>query len=163
MNTHRSCRSFSSDWTPGEVMQYNLRCNRNISEKMTKKDFVYDIRPPVQSSRKLEEGKYPIIVPLQLRRKQTSDSKLPQYTVISEKKNFDENDSSTNLPKQRVLRFECNFCHEQLATFHSLSTHVKSHRRSYCKHCYWILLDKETMEEHMESNHRIDSGIISNM
>ena len=34
-------------------MKYNLRCNRNISEKMTKKDFVYDIRPPIQSSRKV--------------------------------------------------------------------------------------------------------------
>ncbi|KOC67753.1 hypothetical protein WH47_11154 [Habropoda laboriosa] len=163
MNTHQNCRSSSSDWTSGEAMQYNLRCNRNISEKMTKKDFVYDIRPPVQCSRKLDEGKYPIVLPLQLRRKQNSDSKLPQYTVISEKKKFDENDDSMNLSKQRVSRFECNFCHEQLATLLSLSTHIKFHRRQYCKYCYWILLDKETMEEHMESTHRIDPGIISNI
>ncbi|XP_076652151.1 uncharacterized protein LOC143358697 [Halictus rubicundus] len=69
----------------GDAIKYNLRCNRNISEKMTKKDFVYDIRPPNQSIRKFEEGKYPVVLPLQLRRKQSSDSRAPQYTVILEK------------------------------------------------------------------------------
>ncbi|XP_076756952.1 uncharacterized protein LOC143427033 isoform X2 [Xylocopa sonorina] len=77
-------------------MKYNLRCNRNISEKMTKKDFVYDIRPPIQSSRKLEEGKYPIVVPLQLRRKPNMDSKVPRYTVISEKDNYKNDNNVIN-------------------------------------------------------------------
>lgn len=52
MNSHQSYRNSPTNWTLGDAMKYNLRCNRNISEKMTKKDFVYDIRPPIQSSRK---------------------------------------------------------------------------------------------------------------
>ena len=28
--------------------KYNLRCNRSVSEKMMKKDFIYDIRRPIQ-------------------------------------------------------------------------------------------------------------------
>lgn len=27
---------------------YNLRCNRSVSEKMLKEDFVYDMRRPLQ-------------------------------------------------------------------------------------------------------------------
>ncbi|XP_076756951.1 uncharacterized protein LOC143427033 isoform X1 [Xylocopa sonorina] len=138
-------------------MKYNLRCNRNISEKMTKKDFVYDIRPPIQSSRKLEEGKYPIVVPLQLRRKPNMDSKVPRYTVISEKDNYKNDNNVINLSDERVSKFECNFCHEQIATLLSLSTHIKFHRQRYCKYCYWILLENETMEEHIDNIHRIDS------
>ncbi|XP_033319891.1 uncharacterized protein LOC117240660 [Bombus vosnesenskii] len=137
-------------------MKYNLRCNRNISEKMTKKDFVYDIRPPIQSSRKLEEGKYPIVLPLQLRKKHSTDSKMPQYSVISEKNDYNQNNDEMNLSEQRALKFECNFCHEQIATLLSLSTHIKFHRRRYCKYCYWILPENETMKEHIESTHRID-------
>ncbi|XP_020722865.2 uncharacterized protein LOC110119983 [Bombus terrestris] len=143
----------------GEAMKYNLRCNRNISEKMTKKDFVYDIRPPIQSSRKLEEGKYPIVLPLQLRKKHSTDSKMPQYSVISEKNDYNSNDDEMNLSEQRALKFECNFCHEQIATLLSLSTHIKFHRRRYCKYCYWILPENETMKEHIESTHRIDPGM----
>lgn len=36
-----------------DVSKYNLRCNRNLSEKMTKKDFIYDIRTPTQTMRKV--------------------------------------------------------------------------------------------------------------
>ncbi|GAB1866988.1 hypothetical protein CAJAP_08067 [Camponotus japonicus] len=68
-----------------DVSKYNLRCNRNVSEKMTKKDFIYDIRTPAQTMKKFEIQKQPIILPIQLRRKQTTSSKMPQYTVISEK------------------------------------------------------------------------------
>ncbi|KZC08898.1 PREDICTED: uncharacterized protein LOC107186965 [Dufourea novaeangliae] len=163
MSTHQSCRNNSlADTMPGDVIKYNLRCNRNISEKMTKKDFVYDIRPPHQSARKLEEGKYPVVLPLQLRRRQSSDSRLPQYTVISEKNNLGGDGDATNLSEQRPLGFECNICREQIATLLSLSTHVKSHRRAYCKYCYWILLENETMEEHIETNHRIDPSTAAN-
>ncbi|XP_017888797.1 zinc finger and BTB domain-containing protein 41-like [Ceratina calcarata] len=158
MNAHRNRKNSPSDATSGEAMKYNLRCNRNISEKMTKKDFVYDIRPPLQSSRKLEEGKYPIVLPLQLRRKQ-GDSKMPQYTVISEKSSGNENSEATNVSQRPLLRFECNFCHEQIATLLSLSTHIKFHRRKYCKYCYWILLENETMEEHVKNVHRTDLKI----
>ncbi|XP_043786158.1 uncharacterized protein LOC122711434 [Apis laboriosa] len=163
MNTHQSYRNSPTNWTLGDAMKYNLRCNRNISEKMTKKDFVYDIRPPIQSSRKLEEGKYPIVLPLQLRKKQSTDSKVPQYAVISEKNNYNENVNTINISGQRTLKFECNFCHEQIATLLSLSTHVKCHRRRYCKYCYWILSGNETMEKHLEDTHRIDPGITTNI
>lgn len=57
------------------------------------------------------------------------------------------------------MKFECNFCHEQIATLLSLSTHIKFHRRRYCKYCYWILPENETMKEHIESTHRIDPGM----
>lgn len=36
-----------------DASKYNLRCNRNVSEKMTKKDFIYDIRTPAQTMRKV--------------------------------------------------------------------------------------------------------------
>lgn len=36
-----------------DASKYNLRCNRNISEKMTKKDFIYDIPTPMQTVRKV--------------------------------------------------------------------------------------------------------------
>ncbi|XP_054011937.1 uncharacterized protein LOC128894298 [Hylaeus anthracinus] len=159
MNTHQGCRNSSADSMSGDATKYNLRCNRNISEKMTKKDFVYDIRPPIQSSRKLEEGKLPIVLPLQLRRKQTADSKVPQYTVISEKSDVGGSGDATNISEQRPLGFECNFCREQIATLLSLSTHVKFHRRRYCKYCYWIIMENETMNDHIVSVHRIDPGI----
>lgn len=45
----------------------------------------------------LEEGKYPVVLPLQLRKKQCTDSKMPQYTVISEKNEYDENDDGINV------------------------------------------------------------------
>nr|XP_031830205.1 uncharacterized protein LOC116425974 [Nomia melanderi] len=156
MNTHESCKKSSRSPMSGDASKYNLRCNRNISEKMSKKDFVYDIRPPNQSFRKFETGKYPVVLPLQLRRKQNSDSKAPQYTVITEKNDNGGGGDATNLSEQRPLGFECNFCREQIATLLSLSTHVKFHRRAYCKYCYWILLENETMEKHVETNHRID-------
>lgn len=53
MNTHEGCRNSSKGPMPGDASKYNLRCNRNISEKMSKKDFVYDIRPPNQNFRKV--------------------------------------------------------------------------------------------------------------
>lgn len=36
-----------------DASKYNLRCNRNISEKMTKKDFIYDIPTAAQTMRKV--------------------------------------------------------------------------------------------------------------
>lgn len=36
-----------------DASKYNLRCNRNVSEKMTKKDFIYDIRTPAQTMKKV--------------------------------------------------------------------------------------------------------------
>ncbi|TGZ53618.1 Uncharacterized protein DBV15_11064 [Temnothorax longispinosus] len=75
-----------------DASKYNLRCNRNISEKMTKKDFIYDIPTPVQTMRKYVEikirnlqfeiQKQPIIL---LRRKEAAGTRMPHYTVISEK------------------------------------------------------------------------------
>ncbi|CAD1468181.1 unnamed protein product [Heterotrigona itama] len=117
------------------------------------------IRHSSTDSKFQKEGKYPVVLPLQLRKKQCTDSKMPQYTVISEKNDYNENDDGMNFSEQRALRFECNFCHEQIATLLSLSTHIKFHRRTYCKYCYWILPENETMEEHIENTHRIDSGI----
>lgn len=38
---------------PVDASKYNLRCNRNVSEKMTKKDFIYDIRTPAQTMKKV--------------------------------------------------------------------------------------------------------------
>lgn len=38
---------------PSDTFKYNLRCNRNISEKMTKKDFIYDIPAPFQAVRRV--------------------------------------------------------------------------------------------------------------
>ncbi|XP_029049629.1 uncharacterized protein LOC114879157 [Osmia bicornis bicornis] len=163
MNTHQDWRNSLTDSSSGDAVKYNLRCNRNISEKMTKKDFVYDIRPPIQSTRKLEEIKQPIVLSLQLRKKENSDSKVPQYAVISERDKHAGSGDAFNLSEQRSLRFECNFCHEQIATLLSLSTHVKFHRRKYCKYCYWIPMDNETMEEHFESIHRIDSIVTTSV
>ncbi|KYN11829.1 hypothetical protein ALC57_15970 [Trachymyrmex cornetzi] len=64
-----------------DVSKYNLRCNRNISEKMTKKDFIYDIPTPVQTMRKFDIQRQPIIL---LRRKDIG-TRMPHYTIISEK------------------------------------------------------------------------------
>lgn len=55
---------------------------------------------------------------------------------------------------RQALNFECNFCHEPIATLFSLSTHVKYHCQRYCKQCYWILEDGETMDKHIEEAHR---------
>lgn len=56
---------------------------------------------------------------------------------------------------RRTLGYECNFCYEPIATFLSLSTHVKFHRQRYCKMCYWILRENEIMEQHIANYHRI--------
>ncbi|XP_033223531.1 uncharacterized protein LOC117177141 [Belonocnema kinseyi] len=99
--------------------KYNLRCNRSISEKMMKKDFIYDIRRPIPT---------PIV----------------EKPIVS---------------LERILDFECNYCHEPIATLHSLSTHVKCHCANYCKVCFWILKPNETMEEHMKQFHFSESTI----
>ncbi|XP_011881290.1 PREDICTED: uncharacterized protein LOC105569434 [Vollenhovia emeryi] len=142
-----------------DASKYNLRCNRNISEKMTKKDFIYDIPTPVQTSRKLEVQKHPIIL---LRRKETS-SRMPHYSVISEKLMHDNGggDASFAAGARRVLGYVCNLCQEPIATLFSLSTHVKSHCQKYCKICYWILRENETMERHIDNRHRIVPKIVS--
>lgn len=148
----------------GDASKYNLRCNRNISEKMTKKDFIYDIRRPMQTTRKSDGQKRQMVLPIQLRRKQNSDSKMPQYTVISTKnERADGSGDAVMLPEQRVMDFECNFCHEPLATLMSLSTHVKFHCRKYCKLCYWILSEDETMNRHIQCSHQIHPDITTNL
>jgi len=53
MNAYRELDVVSTTPKLVDVSKYNLRCNRNISEKMTKKDFIYDIRTPVQTVRKV--------------------------------------------------------------------------------------------------------------
>jgi len=53
MNAYRGLDVVSTTPKLVDVSKYNLRCNRNISEKMTKKDFIYDIRTPVQTVRKV--------------------------------------------------------------------------------------------------------------
>ncbi|KAL0105693.1 hypothetical protein PUN28_015871 [Cardiocondyla obscurior] len=149
-----SCQEVASTAKLLDVSKYNLRCNRNISEKMTKKDFIYDIPTPVQT-RKFEIQKQPIIL---LRRKETT-SRIPHYTVISEKL---ANDCDANIAAdRRALRYACNLCQEQIATLFSLSTHVKFHCQKYCKICYWILRENETMEQHVCNHHRIASELIS--
>ncbi|KAG7212724.1 hypothetical protein KM043_012991 [Ampulex compressa] len=169
MNTHQAAENFQADPKAGDVSKYNLRCNRNISEKMTKKDFVYDIRRPIQATRKFEIQRRPIVLPIQLRRKQTVDSKMPQYTVISEKEEQADNMDTTalssgeQLSEERHLQFQCNFCSASIATMHSLSTHVKLHRRRYCKTCYWILEESETLEDHDEHRHRITPDATTNL
>ncbi|XP_025270462.1 uncharacterized protein LOC112639748 [Camponotus floridanus] len=142
-----------------DVSKYNLRCNRNVSEKMTKKDFIYDIRTPTQTMKKFEIQKQPIILPIQLRRKQTTNSKMPQYTVISEKLDRGDSGDATVVTDRRTLEYKCNFCHEPIATLLSLSTHVKFHCQRYCKMCYWILRENETMEQHIDNYHRVEEII----
>ena len=44
---------FSLTAKVADVSKYNLRCNRHISEKMTKKDFIYDIPRLVSCTRKV--------------------------------------------------------------------------------------------------------------
>ncbi|XP_011633703.1 uncharacterized protein LOC105424900 [Pogonomyrmex barbatus] len=136
-----------------DASKYNLRCNRNISEKMTKKDFIYNIPTCVQSTRKFEMQKQPIIL---LRRKEIGNSKMPHYTVISDKM-IDDGGSSdaTVAANRRTLKYACNLCQEPIATLLSLSTHVKFHCQKYCKICYWILRENETMERHINNHHRI--------
>lgn len=51
----------------------------------------------------LEEGKYPIVLPLQLRKKHSTDSKMPQYSVISEKNGYNQNNDEMNVSMQFVL------------------------------------------------------------
>ncbi|XP_012529262.1 uncharacterized protein LOC105832663 [Monomorium pharaonis] len=139
-----------------DVSRYNLRCNRNISEKMTKKDFIYDIPTPVQTVRKVEVQKQPIIL---LRRKEMAGSKMPHYAVIPEKLTNDSDDEV--VADRRTLKYACNLCREPIATLFSLSTHVKFHCQRYCKICYWILRENETMERHVGTRHRILPEIVS--
>ncbi|XP_043475759.1 fez family zinc finger protein erm-like [Leptopilina heterotoma] len=114
---------------------YNLRCNRSISEKMLKEDFVYDIRRPME--RKL-------VV-----------SVFCTYKFKALKKNASYKKQKNIIPEQRILNYECNICREQIATRHSLSTHVKFHCEKYCKICFWILNANETIEQHMKKFHEI--------
>lgn len=62
---------------------------------------------------------------------------------------------------RRTLRYACNLCQEPIATLFSLSTHVKSHCQRYCKICYWILRENETMERHIGKCHQIAPEITS--
>lgn len=58
----------------------------------------------------LEEGKYPIVLPLQLRKKQSTDSKVPQYAVISEKNSYNENVGTINVSNYIFNCSEYNIC-----------------------------------------------------
>lgn len=58
----------------------------------------------------LEEGKYPIVLPLQLRKKQSTDSKVPQYAVISEKNSYNENVGTINVSNYIFNCYEYNIC-----------------------------------------------------
>ncbi|XP_048516230.1 uncharacterized protein LOC105688992 [Athalia rosae] len=223
---------------PNDTSKYNLRCNRNISEKMTKKDFIYDIPAPFQAIRKERYGhqlqhqsslkksrddieclvassKNPvrlltiippqklhtytpnprsststaeriaaekrdrelaedtgkeirrqIVLPLQIRRKIGADSKLPRYVVIQTNQgNRDDFAKARHellllgdqIPERRILGHQCNYCQERIATFMSLSTHVKGHRHQrHCKICYWILKPEESMTAHIQKSHPSD-------
>ncbi|KAK0074003.1 hypothetical protein PV325_008897, partial [Microctonus aethiopoides] len=140
-----------------DFTKYNLRCNRSISEKMMKKDFIYDIRPPQMMLQKHSEMRPSVSSALSLMEKNNFKRQFSQSNV-----EFIENDLGAGdafmFHQRRKLDFECNFCHEPIATFSSLSTHVKSHWKKYCKKCYWILLDNETIEQHNYYNHKIISN-----
>ncbi|KAF7987378.1 hypothetical protein HCN44_003140 [Aphidius gifuensis] len=70
-------------------------------------------------------------------------------TILPKKKN--------NHPREtRVLHFKCNFCNEPIATRMSLSTHVKSHCREYCRICFWVVQDDESIDEHKNKQHNTD-------
>ncbi|XP_023288008.1 uncharacterized protein LOC105702694 [Orussus abietinus] len=159
----RNMEKIPANTAAGDVTKYNLRCIRNVSEKMTKKDFIYDMRRPMQCQRKFVERRRPIVLPIQLRRKQSTNSKMPQYTVISTKGEHGGSGDAILIPEKRVLGYECNFCQEPIATLLSLSTHVKFHCQKYCKICYWVLAENESMEQHVASSHRILPGISLNM
>ncbi|KAK0157107.1 hypothetical protein PV327_011388 [Microctonus hyperodae] len=64
-----------------DYTKYNLRCNRSISEKMMKKDFIYDIRPPQMMLQKYSEMRPAV---------------LPALPVI-EKNNFKRQFSQSNV------------------------------------------------------------------
>ncbi|XP_046480751.1 uncharacterized protein [Neodiprion pinetum] len=145
---------------PTDTSKYNLRCNRNISEKMTKKDFVYDIPAPFQLMRKVNEIRRQIVLPIQLRRKLGSDSKPPRYAVIPTNEGLELINESAEphadqIPERKILRFQCNYCQERLATRLSLSTHVKYHCGTYCATCFWILKPEETMTQHFQTAHQV--------
>ncbi|XP_012230910.1 uncharacterized protein [Linepithema humile] len=142
-----------------DASKYNLRCNRNISEKMTKKDFIYDIPTAAQTMRKLEIQKRPFILQIQLRRKMYANSKMPLRYIISKNIDHDGSGDATVVTNRRTLKYKCNFCHEPIATLFSLSTHVKFHCQTYCKICYWILEQNETMKQHISNCHENSPGI----
>lgn len=62
--------------------------------------FVIDALIKKEMCLQLEEGKYPIVLPLQLRKKHSTDSKMPQYSVISEKNDYNQNDDEMNVSMQ---------------------------------------------------------------
>lgn len=53
MQNMSACQEIISSTAKLDASKYNLRCNRNVSEKMTKKDFIYDIRTPAQIMKKV--------------------------------------------------------------------------------------------------------------
>lgn len=62
--------------------------------------FVVDALIKREMCLQLEEGKYPIVLPLQLRKKHSTDSKMPQYSVISEKNDYNQNNDEMNVSLQ---------------------------------------------------------------
>jgi len=61
MNAHTQ-EIISSTSNLMDVSKYNLRCNRNISEKMTKKDFIYNIPTVAQTIRKVPYFIYSLLI-----------------------------------------------------------------------------------------------------
>ncbi|XP_020300313.1 uncharacterized protein LOC109863980 [Pseudomyrmex gracilis] len=153
MNAFQKVEVVSSTAKVADTCKYNLRCNRNVSEKMMKKDFIYDIPTSMQTVKKLEVQKRPFILQLQLKRKPNVGSKTSTYTVVPEKAAHDGSGDAV-VAGRRDLEYKCNFCQEPIATLFSLSTHVKFHCKPYCKICYWILRENETMEQHTGSYHQ---------
>ncbi|XP_034935576.1 uncharacterized protein [Chelonus insularis] len=136
-----------------DLTKYNLRCNRSISEKMMKKDFIYDIKSTQLSFYKTSQKSMKPDVIYQFPH---------QVSINNELRNYDGELLETNLqlPVQRSLNFECNFCHESLATLFSLSTHVKFHLKEFCKKCYWILENNESIKQHVEQKHSMSCNQI---
>ncbi|XP_044018564.1 uncharacterized protein LOC122859207 [Aphidius gifuensis] len=128
--------------------KYNLRCNRVVSEKLLQKDFIYDstILP------KKNTEKQPRASTTRVPRPHGSVCS-PNDCVVSLEKEEDD----IEIPREtRVLHFKCNFCNEPIATRMSLSTHVKSHCREYCRICFWVVQDDESIDEHKNKQHNTD-------
>lgn len=71
----------------------------------------------------LEEGKYPIVLPLQLRKKHSTDSKMPQYSVISEKNDYNPNDDEMNVSMQ-FYHSVCTICTINCTIIYKVSSFI---------------------------------------
>ncbi|XP_069695486.1 uncharacterized protein [Periplaneta americana] len=62
-------------------------------------------------------------------------------------------ETSPTLTSSRKLQFRCQVCGERLATRNSLSTHIKSHRRPYCRYCLAVMKTNEQLKMHVNRLH----------